>query len=385
MSTKLTRRMMLAALPVTTSFSIFPNLSFADDSSDEEDLICYSSKKSGNWLVHLTPIEIKPKDNPDTTILEIEHLVQYGDDLEYEETVDTPHIRFAITLTTRDNKITECKLTVSHFGFTDKEKATQNGGDLDIKYWPRYRSEDPSRISHGKHDTIYFQVVAENGQSIRFEGDLKPTARGRHAYSSLDSISDKFFVDAHFPVHDPAIANQLVYNIRKRSPLTVETGIIHSNGQRMPFWRERLESGVVDQLYDDAVSQLNNLLNSGEFSYVGCRLAEYESMQKGFNHCFLTTACCTVQARPDDCFELQTLRGFRDGWLMRQPFGKAEIARYYRTAPAISASLLGSANGRKILRRLYWGTMVPCVVLIRLGMPSMAHRLYRRMMVKLGA
>ena len=46
--------------------------------------------------------------------------------------------------------------------------------------------------------------------------------------------------------------------------------------------------------------------------------------------CFLTTACCEVLGLPDDCFELRTLRRYRDETLAAMPGGNAAIAAYYR-------------------------------------------------------
>ncbi len=45
--------------------------------------------------------------------------------------------------------------------------------------------------------------------------------------------------------------------------------------------------------------------------------------------CFITTACCEVLGLDDDCFELRTLRRYRDQVLAARPGGDADIARYY--------------------------------------------------------
>ena len=42
--------------------------------------------------------------------------------------------------------------------------------------------------------------------------------------------------------------------------------------------------------------------------------------------CFITTACCDVLGLDDDCFELRTLRRYRDDVLAKQPGGAALIA-----------------------------------------------------------
>ena len=51
--------------------------------------------------------------------------------------------------------------------------------------------------------------------------------------------------------------------------------------------------------------------------------------------CFITTAVCESEGKPDDCAELTAFRAFRDGYLKAQPDGAALIEEYYRIAPTI--------------------------------------------------
>lgn len=66
--------------------------------------------------------------------------------------------------------------------------------------------------------------------------------------------------------------------------------------------------------------------------------ATYEEISAGFRThklCFITTAVCEFEGKPDDCEELTAFRAFRDGWLKDQPDGAALTEEYYRVAPAI--------------------------------------------------
>ncbi len=101
--------------------------------------------------------------------------------------------------------------------------------------------------------------------------------------------------------------------------------------------------------------------------------------------CFLTTACCSVVGLADDCWELTMLRRLRDGWMAGFANGQADIARYEQNAPAIAKRLGASAEGRRRLLRLYWSVIVPAAVMIGLGMRRAPYRLYRKMMLSLGA
>lgn len=69
-------------------------------------------------------------------------------------------------------------------------------------------------------------------------------------------------------------------------------------------------------------------------------LGSYEDLSAGFRKkylglCFITTAVCEQEGKPDDCAELTAFRAFRDGWLRQCPDGPALIDEYYEIAPAI--------------------------------------------------
>ncbi len=69
--------------------------------------------------------------------------------------------------------------------------------------------------------------------------------------------------------------------------------------------------------------------------------------------CFLTTACCSYKGLPDDCMELETLRAFRDGYLMRQEYGPELIRMYYEDAPAIVQMIQGKPNRDAVWQSVY--------------------------------
>src|SRR5690606_2326709 len=94
-----------------------------------------------------------------------------------------------------------------------------------------------------------------------------------------------------------------------------------------------------------------------------CTYVNPEEYLEGIENCFLTSACCTVLGLGDDCWELATLRRFRDGYMQGFAQGRADVARYYAEAPAIAQALVSSAAGRRRLLRLYWRTIVPAVLL----------------------
>ncbi|MEX1061271.1 MAG: CFI-box-CTERM domain-containing protein [Methyloceanibacter sp.] len=98
--------------------------------------------------------------------------------------------------------------------------------------------------------------------------------------------------------------------------------------------------------------------------------------------CFITTACCEALGLADDCFELRTLRRYRDRVLANKPGGVADIAAYYELAPLILARLPREARQMR-LRSVYARYILPAALAARLGLNTLAYTLYVRMLNEL--
>ena len=93
--------------------------------------------------------------------------------------------------------------------------------------------------------------------------------------------------------------------------------------------------------------------------------------------CFLTSACVEAKGLPDDCYELTTLRKFRDEYLAKQECGACEIAHYYHVAPGIVERIKAGENAIAVFEKIYEELVVPCVKLIEDGQLEKAHEKYR--------
>jgi hypothetical protein len=98
--------------------------------------------------------------------------------------------------------------------------------------------------------------------------------------------------------------------------------------------------------------------------------------------CFITTACCEALGLDDDCFELRTLRRYRDDILAKRPGGAGDIANYYELAPLILTRLPHEARNAR-LRALYARYILPSALAARLGLDMLAYRIYARMIDEL--
>jgi len=99
--------------------------------------------------------------------------------------------------------------------------------------------------------------------------------------------------------------------------------------------------------------------------------------------CFLTTATAGAVGLPDDCWELATLRAFRDGWLARHPGGAALTARYYRLAPLLVRRVDRRPDARAVWLRTWAFGVVPAALAARLRLNRPALWIYRAMVRRL--
>lgn len=94
--------------------------------------------------------------------------------------------------------------------------------------------------------------------------------------------------------------------------------------------------------------------------------ATYEGISAGFRKrlCYITTAVCEGLGKPDDCYELQLLRGYRDSYLLKSREGEAVVKEYYDVAPTIVKRMSRSRDAMKLYKELYEKYLTPCIALI---------------------
>lgn len=91
--------------------------------------------------------------------------------------------------------------------------------------------------------------------------------------------------------------------------------------------------------------------------------ASYEKIVGGFQKklCYITTAVCGSLGKEDGCYELELLRGYRDGYLMASEDGKALVDEYYNIAPTIVSRINREACAAKVYREIWDTYLKPCI------------------------
>jgi len=93
--------------------------------------------------------------------------------------------------------------------------------------------------------------------------------------------------------------------------------------------------------------------------------------------CFITTACCKLYNKPDDCHELQTMRMFRDEFVA--PNYPEAVNEYYAIAPGIVAAIEAREDANVIWADLYRHYIVPAVEFAQDKMYTQAYEIYTNM------
>ena len=105
--------------------------------------------------------------------------------------------------------------------------------------------------------------------------------------------------------------------------------------------------------------------------------------KKGFFSCYITTAVCRSMNKPDDCYELTTLREYRDGYLMHSEGGQQIVEEYYDIAPTIVKRIGRKEDADEIYRGIWEKYLNPCIRLIEEDRREECRDLYITMVRRL--
>ena len=83
--------------------------------------------------------------------------------------------------------------------------------------------------------------------------------------------------------------------------------------------------------------------------------------------CYITTAVCESLNKPDDCYELTTLRKYRDEYLLSTESGREIVEEYYNIAPTIVKRIGRQDDAGEIYRGIWDEYLSPCIHLIEKG------------------
>jgi hypothetical protein len=140
-----------------------------------------------------------------------------------------------------------------------------------------------------------------------------------------------------------------------------------------------------EKTYSDKMSDI--LLDTWNQRYPKRKLSKagFEKINAGFKKkwCFITTAVTKTLGLPDDCYELNSFRKFRDEYLAEQPLGRLEIMEYYMTAPSVVEAIDKSPSREQIYRDIWNRHLNQCLRLYEQNHFEQCRQSYEDMMSEL--
>ena len=106
----------------------------------------------------------------------------------------------------------------------------------------------------------------------------------------------------------------------------------------------------------------------------------HENPDSYSNSCFLTTACMKMYSDSfdDNCYELTTLRWFRDTYV-----SKDDIDKYYNIAPRIVKKIDVLDNASDVYEKIYKKVIAVCVKAIEDNEYDKAYKIYKDCIIEL--
>ena len=137
----------------------------------------------------------------------------------------------------------------------------------------------------------------------------------------------------------------------------------------------------------DYYCQKNQKYVNEDVYYKYCRNWDYRDcpIYKGNDSgsCYLTSACTYAKGLADDCYELETLRKYRDTWLRKTEEGEKLVRKYYEIAPKIVSAINERTDSKAVYEMIYNRMVKPCVELIEQNKMEETLALYQRMTLEL--
>lgn len=136
-----------------------------------------------------------------------------------------------------------------------------------------------------------------------------------------------------------------------------------------------------DRSCEDMAKKMVDVWNELKISKLTLGYSSYESIAGGFKKklCYITTAVCESKGKPDDCYELTTLRAYRDDYLLQTARGREIVEEYYNIAPGIVAIIDMQKDAAEIYDRIFEEYLKGCLWHIEAGEQEDCCELYMTM------
>lgn len=179
----------------------------------------------------------------------------------------------------------------------------------------------------------------------------------------------------------PAYAKQKMGTLPKRSREVAEVDF----NMTMAVFVIPLLTYEKDPYCGKIADRMVELWNEAKVTTLVLKKSSYDAITDGFKQrlCYITTAVCGSSGKADDCYELETLRAYRDEYLMKSESGRELVEEYYEVAPMIVMAIDMHKDASSIYRQIYQDYLMPCVHLAETGENEACKKRYTDMVYHL--
>lgn len=216
-------------------------------------------------------------------------------------------------------------------------------------------------------------TLSMNLGGVQLNYDLGPSV-STVFNQGLSFLNSRFNADQAFTGGAIIGANDLVSHLT--SPL-IDAALTQSkaNNQELPslFGQEISNNFTLAQ---DSIQTQADVANA---SIAASEASAQAASNAGGGFCYVTTAVCETLGLEDDCYTLQTLRKFRDEYLLKTNVGRSFVEEYYKTARTLCAKIRGRTDAQEYISRLYERFILPALLSIENDAKARAFKIYRQM------
>lgn len=345
------RRMIAALLLAGVSPAAFaggdekPKKDEKDEKSEDEVLTC-GKEMVGTWLIEF-------------------------DASTWRVMSDTTEVEWMIA-TTMDKVV-----TTGFFIEANKQRRTAGGYSYqdETKVWYNVPEIELSN-SHGKPYKVFGKLMGHSyHRTLGFGTRRYWVDKNEFWYPSEGEFNTKV------EMGKPKIAKAFTHSLsHKHVPLRLEL--------YTPNWSDQNAIAIgnmVDQKgLEEAVKVAEERVAALAAEHMECSIpSEPDFLPPEKEGCFLTTATVGAIGLEDDCWELQTLRRFRDNVLKPTSGGRDLVQTYYEIAPDIVENINARPDANAIWRRTWGFGILPAAIAARIGLNRVAKAMYFNMTKKL--
>ena len=209
-----------------------------------------------------------------------------------------------------------------------------------------------------------------NGVGVSYDLGPSISTVQRQAYNFVGS---SFGNAAAFEGGAISGANNLVADLT--APLIAGSlAQMQTNNQQLPSLFNTIEANNFT-LGQQSIAMQGDLAKAS----IASSQASAQAASNAGGGCYITSAVCETLGLPDDCHTLRTLRAFRDNYLKPTNVGRAFVAEYYATAPALVAKIKARTDVKDYTAALYARFILPALLAIEGSQPARAFKIYREM------